>query len=88
MIGVVGVMDKEFKRINKKSIKRLIEYVERCYNKRDTELSPQDSNGDLNFCFEDGFSCGYSWAIYEICDILGIEIEEPGEGFATEVLGL
>jgi hypothetical protein len=63
----------------KDKIKRLEEWVKNNYKQYKTGWTSQRSEGNYDDCFEDGSGLGYSWAAYEVGQILGIELEEPDE---------
>lgn len=60
-----------------KKIKEIENYVSLNYSATDCGLTEECSMGNYSDVFSDGYSCGYSMALYKIATILGIEVEEP-----------
>lgn len=60
-------------------IKEIEKFIESNYSASACGLTAECSWGNNNDVFDDGYSCGYSYALYAIAQITGIEVEEPYE---------
>ena len=62
-----------------KKMNEIEEYVLSNYYASDCGLTEECSMGNYTDVFNDGYSCGYAMALYEIGKLLGIELAEPHE---------
>ena len=56
---------------------KLRKWVEDNYKQYATGWTYERSQGNDYDCYDDGMTCGTSWAAWEVGQILGMELEEP-----------
>jgi hypothetical protein len=60
-------------------IKKVEKYIKNNYHAYRCGWTVSRSEGNYDDVFNDGMDCGKAWALYQIANILGIEVEEPEE---------
>ena len=58
---------------------KLKDWVKANYKQYSTGWTCDRSAGNAADCFNDGMTCGTSWAAYNVGRILGMELEEPDD---------
>lgn len=61
----------------KDQLKQLEAFIESRYCPSDGGLTAESSWGNNNDVFDDGYVCGYTWALYQVAQLIGLKVEEP-----------
>jgi hypothetical protein len=61
-------------------IDKIKEYINNHYKASYCSYTVERSEGNYSDVFDDGAGYGMSWALYDIANIINMEIEEPEAG--------